>query len=118
MLKYKDPLSTRIAHKNSLCSLRVTYIHTEVPRRPFKRSFLRLRAESVGDIVKERNEGPMLETLDYTIRIGSIPTFLYFDLYLYSAYAAHDVYCKGVWLQRKETRNIRIRSESERWIPS
>ena len=37
-------------------------------------------------------EGPMLETLDYTIRIGSIPTFLYFDLYLYSAYAAHFVY--------------------------
>ena len=34
----------------------------------------------------------MLETLDYTIRIGSIPTFLYFDLYLYSAYAAHFVY--------------------------
>ena len=24
------------------------------------------------------DEGPMLETLDYTIRIGSIPTFLYF----------------------------------------
>ena len=33
----------------------------------------------------------MLETLDYTIRIGSTPTFLYFDLYLYSAYAAHYV---------------------------
>ena len=31
----------------------------------------------------------MLETLDYTIRIGSTPTFLYFDLHLYSAYAAH-----------------------------
>ena len=31
----------------------------------------------------------MLETLDYTIRIGSTPTFLYFDLYLYSAYAAN-----------------------------
>ena len=29
------------------------------------------------------DEGPMLETLDYTIRIGSIPTFLYFDLYLF-----------------------------------
>ena len=28
----------------------------------------------------------MLEALDYTIRIGSTPTFLYFDLYLYSAY--------------------------------
>ena len=26
------------------------------------------------------NEGPMLETLDYTIRIGRTPTFLYFDL--------------------------------------
>ena len=33
----------------------------------------------------------MLETLDYTIRIGSTPNFLYFDLYLYSAYAAHYV---------------------------
>ena len=30
-----------------------------------------------------------LETLDYTIRIGSTPTFFYFDLYLYSAYATH-----------------------------
>ena len=34
----------------------------------------------------------MHEMLDYTIRIGSTPTFLYFDLYLYSAYAAHFVY--------------------------
>ena len=37
------------------------------------------------------DEGPTLETLHYTIRIGSTPTFLYFDLYLYSAYAAHYV---------------------------
>ena len=29
------------------------------------------------------DEGPMLETLDHTIRIGSTPTFLYFDLYIY-----------------------------------
>ena len=37
----------------------------------------------------------MLETLDHTIRIGSTPTFLYFDLYLHSAYyAAHYVYFK------------------------
>ena len=28
----------------------------------------------------------------YYHRIGSTPTFLYFDLYLYSAYAAHYVY--------------------------
>ena len=39
----------------------------------------------------EQLEQPMLETLDHTIHIGSTPTFLYFDLYLYSAYAAHYV---------------------------
>ena len=38
------------------------------------------------------DEGPMLKTLDYTIRIGSTPTILYFDFYLYSAYAGHYVY--------------------------
>ena len=34
----------------------------------------------------------MFETLDYAIRIGSTPTFLYFDFYLYSAYTAHYFY--------------------------
>ena len=34
----------------------------------------------------------MLETLDYIIRIGSTPAILYFDFYLYSAYAAQYVY--------------------------
>ena len=38
----------------------------------------------------------MLETLDYTFHIGSTPTFLYFDLYLYSAYAAHYVYSNQI----------------------
>ena len=38
------------------------------------------------------NWGPMLETLDHTIRTGSTPTFLFFDLYFYSAYAAHYIY--------------------------
>ena len=33
----------------------------------------------------------MLEKLNYSIRIGST-TFLYFDLYLYSAYVVHYVY--------------------------
>ena len=42
--------------------------------------------------------GPMLKTLDHTIRIGSTPIFLYFDLYLYSAYAAHYVYFTKYWL--------------------
>ena len=43
----------------------------------------------------------MLETLDYTIRIGSTPTFLYFDLYLYSAYAAHYVYLDSIDFLKK-----------------
>ena len=33
----------------------------------------------------------MLETLDYTICIGSTPTFLYFDLYFNTAYIAHYI---------------------------
>ena len=37
------------------------------------------------------DEGPTLETLDITIRIGT-PTFLYFDLYLYTSYAEHLFY--------------------------
>ena len=43
----------------------------------------------------ERNrtdEGPTLQTSDFTIHIGSTQTFLYFDLYLYSANVAHYVY--------------------------
>ena len=28
------------------------------------------------------------ETLDFTILLGSTPTFLYFDLYLYTAYGS------------------------------
>ena len=35
---------------------------------------------------------PTLETLDFTFYIGSTPTFLYFDLYLHTANAAHYVY--------------------------
>ena len=30
------------------------------------------------------DEGPTLETLDFTIRISSTPTFLYFDLFWHS----------------------------------
>ena len=38
------------------------------------------------------DEGPTLETLDFTIRIGSTPTFLYFDLYLYFAYTQYTTF--------------------------
>ena len=43
-----------------------------------------LRTANTDSIVLS-DEGPMLETLDYTIRIGSTPTLLYFDVYIYSA---------------------------------
>ena len=36
----------------------------------------------------------MLETLNFMIRIDSTPTFLYFNLYLYSAYAENYVMFK------------------------
>ena len=42
----------------------------------------------------------------YTIRIGSTPTFLYFDLYLDSAYAAHYVYL--IINRLKKTRQVAI----------
>ena len=63
------------------------------------------------------DEGPTLETLDFTIRIGSTPTFLHFDLYLNTAYAAHyftkclSLYstCLSVFRnQRKNTRSEHI----------
>ena len=38
------------------------------------------------------DEGPMLETLDYTIRIGSTPTFLYFDLYISTLPTQHTTF--------------------------
>ena len=42
------------------------------------------------------DEGSMLKTLDFTVlsvlAVYSTPNFLYFDLYLYSAYAAHYIY--------------------------
>ena len=40
----------------------------------------------------------MHETLDYTIRIDSTPTFPYFYLYLYSAYAAHYVVYNSMFM--------------------
>ena len=35
------------------------------------------------------DEGPTLKMLDFTFHIGSTPTFLYFELYLNTAYATH-----------------------------
>ena len=60
------------------------------------------------------DKGPPLETLDFAFYIGSTPTFLYFDLYLNTAYAAHYVYFT-IWVQecpgachRTPTKNPRV----------
>ena len=37
------------------------------------------------------DEGPTLKMLDYAIRIGSTPIFLYFDLYLYIKSCIADI---------------------------
>ena len=37
------------------------------------------------------DEGPTFKTLDFAFYIGSTPTFLYFDLYFNTAYAAHYI---------------------------
>ena len=39
------------------------------------------------------DDGSTLKTLDFTIYIGNTPTFLYFDLYFITAYAAHYILC-------------------------
>ena len=68
---------------NVVCCVGRVEIEIEIT---FRALALRQRETNFSD------EGPMLETLDYTIRIGSTLTILYFDLYPYSAYAARYVY--------------------------
>ena len=49
----------------------------------------------------------MLETLDHTIRIGSTPTLLYFDLYIYIyiiTWSSCDVYIFLVYLKYVDRR--------------
>ena len=53
------------------------------------------------------DEGPPLKTLDFTFYIGSTPTFLYFDLYLNTAYAAHYVYFT-IWILQTVHSNFTV----------
>ena len=50
--------------------------------------------------------GLTLETLDFTIRIGT-PIFLYFDLYLYTCYAEHYINFTSVHICRCVPENKR-----------
>ena len=62
----------------------------------FQSKYKKSNVSSVGPFSETNvflsDEGPTLETLDFALYIGSTPTFLYFDLYLNTAYAAHYVY--------------------------
>ena len=72
-------------------------IQIQVEKRWCTVDMLQSKVWSVQRPLSERNmllsdEGPTLETLDFTFYIGSTTTFLYFDLYLNTAYAANYVY--------------------------
>ena len=48
-------------------------------------------------------EGPTLETLNFTIRIGSTPTFVYLDLYLYKDFFIKAIFTgcdQNMWQNR------------------
>ena len=64
----------------AILTLSINYIHQDANR---KEKALGLTLLFLSD------EGPTLETLDFTIHIGSAPTFLHFDSYLNTACAAH-----------------------------
>ena len=54
------------------------------------------------------DERPTLETLDFgTLYIGSTPTFLYFDLYLNTAYAAHTITAYAAHYYRQQLSHLR-----------
>ena len=53
---------------------------------------------------RKPDEGQMLETLDYTIRLGSTPIFLYFDLYIHILYNKRSVLRRQ---SRDTNRNIK-----------
>ena len=57
------------------------------------------------------DEGPTLETLYFTVRIGSTPTFLYFDLYLYTLPTHHVTFVYSLvllWSVNVQRSDLRI----------
>ena len=52
------------------------------------------------------DEGPTFKTLDFAFYIGSTPTFLYFDLYFNTAYAAHCILCFSLTKGQRSKRYI------------
>ena len=50
---------------------------------------IRYKGWCTADTDSNCDESPTLETLDFTIRIGSTASFLYFDLHMNTAYMQH-----------------------------
>ena len=50
------------------------------------------------------HEGPTFKTLDFAFYIGSTATFLYFDLYFNTAYAAHYILCFFLTMDKRSKR--------------
>ena len=48
------------------------------------------------------DEGPTLETFDFTIRDGSTPILLYFDFFLNDTYTQHSLFHKTYLLKQRE----------------
>ena len=90
-------LRSTIARTVFINDLELDYVHTVSFSFAF---YIVLRPQGIRKQMKtlrKRNRvhialGATLETLDFTIHIGSTLTFLYFDLYLNITYAAHYVY--------------------------
>ena len=80
----------------SAFSERHAYSHCIQDRRCFKNQIMahcnfnmKHHIKHTKDYHRRQSWAPSVETLDFTVCICSIPTFLYFDLYLNTAYAAN-----------------------------
>ena len=90
-------LRSTIARTVFINDLELDYVHTVSFSFAF---YIVLRPQGIRKQMKTLRKrhrvhialGATLETLDFTIHIGSTLTFLYFDLYLNITYAAHYVY--------------------------
>ena len=58
------------------------------------------------------DEGPTLQTLDFTFHIGSTPTLLYFDLYL-EGLKSEQAYVQKCHFEKNEFKSLITAKNSE-----
>ena len=85
----KGGISIFFGEKLGLCRQRHGCFNTVVSTRLFQHGCFNM---VVSTWLFLSDEVPTLETLNFAFYIGNTPIFLYFDLYLYTANAAHYVY--------------------------